>query len=316
MRKWLKRFAIGILATLAIILAGIAVSFGMWSLRHHRSLVEGSQVATTARGQVEYATMGTGLPVLMFHGTPGGYDQVLASHQADPEALRGQRTIAVSRPGYLRTPLSSGATFEAQADLFAALLDELGIEQVVAFAGSGGGYVGIQFALRHPQRTQALILYAPSIDPEHFSEDEAPDRGFLPTLRTDVLIWLARGPLLSVLAPTIVDGFNADDPGQREIFGAFVASGAPARARADGILNDLRQRDDPGIAEWPLEEIRIPTLILHGNADENSSYASSVRIAGQIPDADLVTFEGGGHFINVTRADEVRTHIQRFLESL
>jgi pimeloyl-ACP methyl ester carboxylesterase len=40
------------------------------------------------------------------------------------------RLLAVSRPGYLGTPLSSGRDPREQADLFAALLDALGIDRV------------------------------------------------------------------------------------------------------------------------------------------------------------------------------------------
>jgi 2-hydroxy-6-oxonona-2,4-dienedioate hydrolase len=51
--------------------------------------------------------------------------------------------ISVSRPGYARTPLSSGETAEDQADLIMALLDFLDIEKVGVAAYSGSGPVGL-----------------------------------------------------------------------------------------------------------------------------------------------------------------------------
>src|SRR5262245_6463836 len=126
--------------------------FATWRADYIRRLHATSRVIETQLGPIEYSDVGEGVPYLSLHGTPGGYDQALAGRNANPEAQAGVRTIAVSRPGYLRTPLTSGATFEQQADLFAALLDELKIKRVVVLASSGGGYAGFQFALRHPDR--------------------------------------------------------------------------------------------------------------------------------------------------------------------
>ena len=47
---------------------------------------------------------------------------------------------------------------EAQADLYAALLDLLKIDSVVVIGLSGGGASALQFALRHPERCRGLIL--------------------------------------------------------------------------------------------------------------------------------------------------------------
>ena len=65
--------------------------------------------------------------------------------------------IAPSRPGYGRTPLSSGKTSEEAADLMAALLDELNLEKVIAFSISGGGPTALNFALRHPNRCAGCV---------------------------------------------------------------------------------------------------------------------------------------------------------------
>ncbi len=58
----------------------------------------------------------------------GGYDQGRAALSFLDE--NKYKLICPSRPGYLQTPLESGKTLEEQADLFAALLDKLGIEKV------------------------------------------------------------------------------------------------------------------------------------------------------------------------------------------
>jgi hypothetical protein len=72
-------------------------------------------------------TGGEGSVVLSSHGGIGGVDQArVMLGWLDPTHYR---LLSVSRPGYLNTPLASGQSFEEQADLFAALLDALGIER-------------------------------------------------------------------------------------------------------------------------------------------------------------------------------------------
>ena len=114
-----------------------------------------SEVAETSRGPVEFARVGEPPYILFFHGSPGGHDQGVSN---DDFAGAGFGTIAVSRPGYLRTPLSTGPGMEEQADAMTALLDVLEVDRVVAYGVSGGGPSAIQFAARHPDRTSALLL--------------------------------------------------------------------------------------------------------------------------------------------------------------
>jgi hypothetical protein len=108
-----------------ILVAGIALGtwFSIWVGRNEEHLGAGSQIAKTGRGEIEYAVAREGVPLLRIHGTPGGYDQSIASALSRPESIAGFKVIAISRPGYLRTPLRSSVTPGHQADLYAALLE-------------------------------------------------------------------------------------------------------------------------------------------------------------------------------------------------
>ena len=78
--------------------------------------------------------------MLFFHGTPGSYHS-LALTKAYEDS--GFGVIIPSRPGYMRTPAASGDTPEDTADLFAALLDTLEVDHVVAHSISGGGVFAV-----------------------------------------------------------------------------------------------------------------------------------------------------------------------------
>lgn len=71
----------------------------------------------------------------------------------------GYTVLAPSRPGYGRTPLSTGTSVSGLADVTRALCENLGIRQVAAVAGiSAGGPTAVTMAARHPGLVQRLIL--------------------------------------------------------------------------------------------------------------------------------------------------------------
>ena len=116
--------------------------------------------APTRHGVMEYAVAGEGPPVLMIHGTGGGFDQGLLF--ARRLVAAGYRVIAPSRFGYLRSALPADPSSEDQADAFVDLLDALGIDRVPVVGGSAGALSAIAFALRHPDRCTALVALVPA----------------------------------------------------------------------------------------------------------------------------------------------------------
>src|SRR5688500_16302953 len=120
----------------------------------------GSSIVSSRFGALEYAENGSGPPLLMVHGTGGGFDQGLDFSRGLAEA--GHRIIAPSRFGYLRSDYPADPSSENQADAFVDLLDHLGIEKLPVLGGSAGALSAIEFALRHPDRCSALIALVPA----------------------------------------------------------------------------------------------------------------------------------------------------------
>ncbi|MCX5930343.1 MAG: hypothetical protein NTW83_00520 [Cyanobacteria bacterium] len=80
-------------------------------------IAQGSRVIDTSCGLIEIQEAGAGVPLLAVHGSGGGFNQGMAF--AAPLANQGIRVIAMSRFGYLRTPMPAEASAEAQADAYA-----------------------------------------------------------------------------------------------------------------------------------------------------------------------------------------------------
>src|SRR5688500_14669330 len=112
-----------------------------------RELQAGSEIAHTACGPIEYAVAGSGPAVLVIHGAGGGYSQVAAI--SEWLAASGLKAIAMSRFGYLRTPLPADASPAAQAAAHACLLDALGMSKAAAVGLSAGAPSAVQYCQRH-----------------------------------------------------------------------------------------------------------------------------------------------------------------------
>ena len=306
----MRIFSLAISALLAShALAAGDATVPAWKQEHLRALNENSRILQTRLGPVEYAVEGEGTAFMSIHGTPGGYDIALTDRHSMPlEEQKSFKTLTLSRPGYLRTPLASGETFEQQADLFAALLDELKIDRVVAVASSGGGYAGLQFALRHPNRCIALVMLAPATGTESLPKGppEADNAAFE---RQDEQVHA----FSQNIDPAMFKDYDVNDPRQVALMKGVLMSMIPASARFAGRRNDLVQRAAPAVDRWPVEKIAVPTLIIHGTADKNSEYQRSVALAAKIPNAKLITMEGADHYFPITRALDVRKYIDEFV---
>jgi len=107
---------------------------------------------------------------LCVHGGPGGYDQGLILGEFF--RVNGFKIIALSRPGYLGTPLATGSTPEEQAEALAALLDALQIKTAAPLGASAGGPPSYLLAALYPDKVSALVeidsvclTYKPDVTP-------------------------------------------------------------------------------------------------------------------------------------------------------
>src|SRR5262249_8924161 len=181
----------------------------------------GSQIVQTPCGPIEYALAGDGPPVLVVHGAGGGYDQGLEI--GEPLVNSGFRVIAMSRFGYLRTPLPGDASAEAQADAHACLLDALTISRAGVIGASAGAPSSMQFALRSHDRCSAMILMVPAAyaprpgDAAPMQTPAGTEFLFNTALKSDFLLWaaarLARSTVTRAILstpPAVVQSANAD----------------------------------------------------------------------------------------------------------
>lgn len=277
------------------------------------------QILTTRLGAIEVAIAGDGPPVLSIHGGMGGFDQSLLLARA--AFAMPVRVVAVSRPGYLGTPLADAGMPDAQADLYAAALDTLGIARVHVIAVSAGGPSALAFARRYPARCSGAVLVSCctgrlAIPPE--IRTRMPMMTLfarIPGLASFMRWRTRRDPLRSALRsirdPDLAARTLADAQAAPLLLALLSGVFERLRGRLPGTLNDMdvfaRQDDIAG------GEIAAPLLIVHGDADRVVPFAHASRLADEAPNAMLMRIAAGEHVCLFTHMRAIRERVASFV---
>ena len=259
-------------------------------------------VIQTPRGDIEYRLEGHGNTVILL--LYGGHTNANTRLGEDYFLERGCKILAVSRPGYGKTPLGTGRTPDLFADALVGLLKELDIHQVRVVGISGGGPTAMRFAAKYPGLTDKLILQS--------SISFAPWPDTITRLGAHVLFnplvgglvwrlihfWLKRNPRaalitmirnLSTLNPQkVVDGFSTKQIGDLTDLFAGMGSG-------HGFTNDIET------VTGDATDIHVPTLIIHSKYDRQVPLTHPRVLTQQIAGSKLFITEAESHLIWFSR---------------
>jgi 3-oxoadipate enol-lactonase/4-carboxymuconolactone decarboxylase len=202
-----------------------------------------------------------------------------------PELTQQWRVFRYDLPGHGGAPAHpAGSVAELTAQVLATL-DAFGVQRF-GYAGCAlGGAVGIELALRHPERIASLALVAAS--PRFGTADEFRQRGVI--VRTNGLDPIAR------TSPDrwFTGGFAAAQPAITEWAVQMVRTTDPGCyiAACEALAGfDVRHE---------LARIGVPTLVLVGSDDQVTGPAEARTLVAGIPDARLAVVPGASHLVPV-----------------
>jgi len=204
------------------------------------------------------------------------------------------RIISLDLPGHGLTSAPTGyqASIDGYADLIAAVTARLGAQKFVIIGNSMGGGVAWDFALRHPERLDGLVLVDAAGWPHTSGQKGSPIifNILQSKLGRAVLRQIDIKPLIrqgmksafvneALVTPALVDRYAdfARAPGHRDIL-MRIQTGGRSVASAD-----------------LLAQIRVPTLVMHGRQDRLIPFADGQAFAKAIPGATLIAYDGVGH---------------------
>ncbi len=265
---------------------------------------------------VHYKTWGQGEPTfILLHG----FGASIFSWREVTEPLTQFGTvIAYDRPafGLTERPMEwegeSPYGSQAQVDIVIGLMDALNVEKAILVGNSAGGTVSMQVALQHPDRVEALIL----VDAAVYAGGGAPSWS-RPLLKT---------PQMNHVGPLIARQLQAQgteflktawhDPSKitPEIFAGYEKP-----LQVDNWDKALWQltvaSQESGLTER-LSEITMPALVITGDDDRIVPTEQSLRLADELPNAELKVIAQSGHLPHEETPVEFMQAVTEFLATL
>ncbi len=242
--------------------------------------------------ELEYEIFGAagGAPLLLINGLGAqmvGWDDDFCRLLVD----HGFRVIRFdNRDVGLSTRPQEPYTLDDMADDAAGLLDALGIRAAHVVGASMGGFIAQLVALNHPDRVLSLtsIMSGPG------GKDQVPP--------TDEARALLVAPAPETREERVEQGVQAKqkllgpaDPFDEPYERARIAAAIDRDYNPAGFIRQLQAiAAAPGRVER-LRSLRVPTLVIHGDADNLVPVANGRSVAAAIPGARLVEVEGMGH---------------------
>jgi pimeloyl-ACP methyl ester carboxylesterase len=234
---------------------------------------------------------GSGIPVVLIHGLPGTAED----WEGVTPLLAGHRTIAIDRPGF---GFSAGGyvPFNQQLEAIHELLAKLHVMRPILVGHSYGGTISLGFAEHYPSEVRGLVLVdaAAGAHPDSFARFQA---HFLHVLQLPVIWQIADvtfSQLLRKVSAELAEN-EAFDPQpvvaahrQRVLAISMTRGNLEALAgeylAADGVIAQV----DRGLGA-----IKLPSVVIQGNADKFVIPARGRRLAATLLDARLVMVYGG-----------------------
>lgn len=268
----------------------------------------GRGIARAGDTRIVHERRGAGPPLVLCHAF--GVSRTMWSPQVEAFAAThevitfDQRGCGESDHPKPREESPDPYTIDTFSEDLAAVLDDLGIARARILGESMGGATALRFAIRWPERVEALILVSTMASRLHGKiverarevERVMADRGLAEAVR-----FYFRGPLL--------EGVPRGPMWEAQVE-RWIAATTP-----QGFLGTYRVTiDRPSMAD-ALEAIRAPTLILVGEKDR--LYLEDAELMRRrIPGARQVVMPGVGHAINVEDPAGFEREVFAFLGEL
>jgi non-heme chloroperoxidase len=275
------------------------------------NLIKAGQDAQGRDIQLNYYDFGTGDPIVLIHGWP--LSAASWEYQLAELPLHGKRVIAYDRRGfgYSDKPWD-GYDYDTLADDLKAVLDTLNLQNVTLVGFSMGGGEVARYMSRHGGARVSKAIFVSAVTPYLLKTADNPD-GVDKSVFDDIIENLGKD------RPDFLSSFG------KKFYGVGVMSKPVSAATLEWsqslALPATPRATTACVKAWSetdfrgdLATIKVPTLFIHGSADETVPLKNSAEQAVKlVPGAKLVVYDGEPHGLNVTAKDRLNRDILTFV---
>jgi len=272
-----------------------------------------NRITTKDGTSIFYKDWGMGSTVVFSHGWP------LSADAWDAQMLflrqQGYRVVAHDRRGHGRSEQTwTGNEYDTFADDLAELLEKLDLKEVTLVGHSMGGGEVARYIGRHGNQRVKKAVIIGGIPPVMLKSDKNP--GGLPRSVFDGI----RAAIVADRSQFYKDislpfyGYNKPD--------AKVSQGVRDSFWRQGMQSSIvttyecvKAFSETDFTE-DLKKIEVPTLIIHGDADQIVPIDDSAYLSSKIvKTATLKVIPGAPHGLCTTNADQINAELLAFLKA-
>jgi non-heme chloroperoxidase len=275
-----------------------------WGVSAIKELVVKS-VELSNQIRLPYAEQGdpSGPPVLLLHGFGDSWRSFELVHPHLPESIHAF-ALTLRGHGDASRPATGYGVRDFAADV-AEFQDAMHLRTAVVVGHSMGSGVAMRFAIDHPERTMALVLFGAS-----------PTMGATAAARE---FWDSTvSKLTDPVDPALVRGMTESmltRPVPPPFVDAAVREGLKVPAFVWKAAFESRWRLE-GDYSAELSRIKAPTLIVWGDQDVRYSRGEQEALASAIAGSRLLVYQGAGHFLHWEEPQRFASDLTTFVEGL
>ncbi|MGB3183258.1 MAG: alpha/beta fold hydrolase [Cyclobacteriaceae bacterium] len=252
---------------------------------------------------LSYKDMGEGKPLVILHGLFGSSDNWVTVGR---ELAKTYKVYLVDMRNHGDSPHSETHSYDSMGEDVLAFLDEHNLERPLVIGHSMGGKAAMNFAVKHPDRFEKLVIVdiAPKAYPVHH-------RGIL-------------DGLMGIDIANLESRKDADE---------LLSKTIPEKPVRQFLLKNL-MRDEEGKYGWKLNLKALdanletigagmeehygsdkPVLFIRGEKSNYIEDSDNITIVSLFPNSGIETIKGAGHWVHAEKPQEFIETVTSFFQS-
>jgi haloalkane dehalogenase len=259
--------------------------------------------------RMHYLDEGEGDPVVCFHGEPSW--SYLYRKMVPPLVAAGNRVIVPDMAGFGRSdkPVDRGwYSYDRHCGTLGELLAGLDLHDATVVVQDWGGPCGLRWATQNEDRVARLVIMNTGIFTGSVNEAFMQWRNYAERNPDLPVGFIIQSATVTELPQEILDAYEAPWPNEESKGGvAMFPLLVPITEDAPGVeeMNRVRER----LSEW-----QKPVLVCFSDSDPIFPPKAGQRFVDLIPGAgELRVIEGGAHFLQEDKGEEIAAHINDFI---